>query len=133
MAYSPIELLTVYLDARNQRRKVGRLALKDRQVLFEFDASFIASGIEISPIKLPLRLGVAIADTKIFDGLFGVFNDSLPDGWGRLLLDRTVEKHGIHRGQLNPLDRLAYVGRHGMAVCRSSGLKRRKAMISGRT
>jgi len=72
MAYSPTELLTVYLDARNQRRKVGRLAFKDRQVLFEYDASFIASDIEISPIKLPLRPGVAIADTTIFDGLFGV-------------------------------------------------------------
>ena len=107
MAYSPTELLTVYLDTQNQRRKVGRLAFKDRQILFEYDASFIASGIEISPIKLPLKPSVYIADTTIFDGLFGVFNDSLPDGWGRLLLDRTVEKHGIHRGQLNPLDRLA--------------------------
>ena len=116
MAYSPTELLIVYLDARNQRRKVGRLAFKDRQVLFEYDASLISSGIEISPIKLPLRAGVAIADTTIFEGLFGVFNDGLPDGWGRLLLDRTVEKHGIHRGQLNPLDRLAYVGRHGMGA-----------------
>jgi serine/threonine-protein kinase HipA len=116
MAYSPTELLTVYLNVRNQRRKVGRLAFKDRQVLFEYDATFIASGIEISPIKLPLRPGVAIADTTIFEGLFGVFNDSLPDGWGRLLLDRTVEKYGIHRGQLNPLDRLAYVGRHGMGA-----------------
>ena len=78
MAYSPTELLTVYLDARNQsheigRRKVGRLAFKDRQILFEYDASFIASGIEISPIKLPLRPGVHIADTTIFDGLHGVF------------------------------------------------------------
>jgi len=116
MAYSPTELLTVYLDARNQRRKVGRLAFKDRQVLFEYDASFIASDIEISPIKLPLRPGVAIADTTIFDGLFGVFNDSLPDGWGRLLLDRTVGNYGIHRGQLTPLDRLAYVGQHGMGA-----------------
>jgi serine/threonine-protein kinase HipA len=109
-------LLTVYLDARNQRRKVGRLAFKDRQLLFEYDVSFINSGIELSPIKLPLRPGVSVADTTIFDGLFGVFNDSLPDGWGRLLLDRTVEKYGIHRGQLNPLDRLAYVGRHGMGA-----------------
>ena len=116
MAYSPTELLTVYLDARNQRRKVGRLAFKDRQLLFEYDASFIASGIELSPIKLPLRPGISVADTTIFDGLFGVFNASLPDGWGRLLLDRTVEKHGIHRGQLTPLDRLAYVGRHGMGA-----------------
>jgi serine/threonine-protein kinase HipA len=116
MANSPIELLTVYLNARNQRRKVGRLAFKDRKVLFEYDASFIPSDIEISPIKLSLRPGVSTADTTIFDGLFGVFNDSLPDGWGRLLLERTVEKVGIHRGQLNPLDRLAYVGRHGMGA-----------------
>jgi serine/threonine-protein kinase HipA len=116
VAYSPTELLTVYLDGRNQRRKVGRLAYKDRQVLFEYDTSFIASGIEISPIKLSLKPGVLIADTAIFDGLFGVFNDSLPDGWGRLLLDRAVEKHDIDRGQLNPLDRLAYVGRQGMGA-----------------
>ena len=116
MAYSPTELLSVFLDAHSQRRKVGRLAFKGKRVLFEYDPSFIASGIEISPIKLPLKPGVFTADTTIFDGLFGVFNDSLPDGWGRLLLDRTVEKHGIHRGQLNPLDGLAYVGRHGMGA-----------------
>ena len=116
MTYEPTELLTVYLDAWNQRRKVGRLANRDRQILFEYDADFLSSGIEISPIKLPLRSGVQIADTTIFDGLFGVFNDSLPDGWGRLLLDRTVEKHGINRGELNPLDRLAYVGHYGMGA-----------------
>src|SRR5258707_14247313 len=51
-----------------------------------------------------------------FGGLYGVFNDSLPDGWGRLLLDRTVEKHGLDRRQLSALDRLAYVGRHGMGA-----------------
>ena len=83
MAYSPTELLTVYLDSQNQRRKIGRLAFKERQILSEYDASFLTSGIEISPIKLPLRPGVYLADTAIFDGLFGVFNDSLPDGWGR--------------------------------------------------
>ena len=116
MTYAPTELLTVYLDASTERRKVGRLALKDRQILFEYDAAFIASGIEISPIKLPLKSGVFVSDDKIFDGLFGVFNDSLPDGWGRLLLDRTIEKQGIDRRQLNPLDRLAYVGQHGMGA-----------------
>lgn len=116
MAYSPTALLTVFLDARNQHRKVGRLAFKDRQIFFEYDSAFLVSGIEISPIKLPLRSGVHTADTVIFDGLYGVFNDSLPDGWGRLLLDRTVEKYGIHRGRLNPLDRLSFVGRHGMGA-----------------
>jgi hypothetical protein len=47
MAYSPTELLTVYLDARDQsskagRRKVGRLAFKDRQILFEYDAAVVS-------------------------------------------------------------------------------------------
>ena len=115
MTYVPTELLNVYLDA-GIRRKVGRLAIRDRHILFEYDAAFIASGIEISPIKLPLGRGVFTPAEMVFDGLFGVFNDSLPDGWGRLLLDRTVEKHGLRRGQLNPLDRLAYVGRHGMGA-----------------
>ncbi len=116
MAYRPTELLTVFLDARGQRQKIGRLASRDRSILFEYDAAFLASGIEISPFRLPLKPGVFTPDTSVFDGLFGVFNDSLPDGWGRLLLDRTVERYGIHRGQLNPLDRLAYVGSHGMGA-----------------
>jgi serine/threonine-protein kinase HipA len=116
MTYEPTELLTVYLDARNKRRKVGRLATRERQILFEYDPDFLASGIEISPIKLPLRSGVQTADTTIFDGLFGVFNDSLPDGWGRLLLDRAVERHGINCRELNALDRLAYVGHDGMGA-----------------
>ena len=57
-------------------------------------------------------------DSKVFDGLFGVFNDSLPDGWGRLLLDRAVEKLGITRQDLTPLDRLAHVGTTGMGALR---------------
>lgn len=99
MNYAPIDLLTVYLET-GERWQVGRLALRQRQVLFEYDPAFIASGIEISPFKLPLKPGVITAPDMIFDGLFGVFNDSLPDGSGRLLLDRTVEKHGVRRGLL---------------------------------
>ena len=95
---------------------MGRLALRQRQILFEYDPAFIETGIEISPLKLPLRSGVFQPPDIFFDGLFGVFNDSLPDGWGRLLLDRTVEKHGVRRGQLNALDRLAFVGRNGMGA-----------------
>jgi serine/threonine-protein kinase HipA len=49
MAYIPTELLTVHLDAHSDRRKVGRLAFKNRKVLFEFDPVFLASGIEILP------------------------------------------------------------------------------------
>lgn len=115
MTFTPTDLLTVYWEA-GERRKVGRLALRQRQILFEYDPAFVASGIEISPFKLPLKAGVFTTPDMIFDGLYGVFNDSLPDGWGRLLLERTVAKHGVRRGQLNVLDRLAYVGRSGMGA-----------------
>jgi serine/threonine-protein kinase HipA len=48
--------------------------------------------------------------------LFGVFNDSLPDGWGRLLLDRTLSSRGINIPEITPLDRLAFVGSGGMGA-----------------
>lgn len=115
MNYAPVELLNVHLEA-GERRKVGRLAVSNRQILFEYDAAFLASGIQISPLMLPLKPGVIVTPDTMFDGLFGVFNDSLPDGWGRLLLDRSVEKHGINRRQLTPLDRLTYVGSRGMGA-----------------
>jgi serine/threonine-protein kinase HipA len=48
--------------------------------------------------------------------LFGVFNDSLPDGWGRLLIDRKLMKLGMNPGGLSPLERLCYVGSRGMGA-----------------
>jgi serine/threonine-protein kinase HipA len=115
MKHAPVPLLTVWYMG-TERRKVGRLAIRDRRILFEYDPGFVASGMEISPFELPLKPGVMEARRDPFDGLFGVFADSLPDGWGRLLLDRAVERHGIQRGQLSPLDRLAFVGGNGMGA-----------------
>lgn len=67
---------------------------------------------------LPKKFGVQTCDMRLFDGLPGVFNDSLPGGWGRLLLDRVVRGYGILPGELTPLDRLTYAGDHGMgALC----------------
>lgn len=115
MKHRPVTVLNVFLDGR-ARRKVGRLAVQARRILFEYDPAFLASGLELSPFQLPARPGVKAGDPALFDGLFGVFNDSLPDGWGRLLLDRAVERAGIDRGDLTPLDRLAHVGRGGMGA-----------------
>ncbi len=115
MKHQPATLLNVFLDGRT-RRKVGRLAAQGRRILFEYDPAFIATGLQISPFQLPTRSGVIVEDRLVFDGLFGVFNDSLPDGWGRLLLDRAIEGIGIARQDLTPLDRLAHVGQHGMGA-----------------
>ena len=116
MTYTPVKLVHVSLDSGDKRQKIGRLALEDRRIYFEYDANFLQSGLEISPFKLPLKSGVTVCEDSIFEGLFGVFNDSLPDGWGRLLLDRQVRRHGIVPEQLTPLDRLTHVGQHGMGA-----------------
>ncbi len=89
---------------------VGRLAMRDRKIYFEYDASFIATGPAISPLRLPLQSGVTSFDIHLFEGLPGVFNDSLPDGWGRLLFDRLARSKGILPSDITPLDRLAHVG-----------------------
>ncbi len=109
--------LAVHLcwDAGREVR-VGRLGMRDRRVLFEFDSEFLRSGLEISPFKLRRGPGVIEGREPIFENLPGVFNDSLPDGWGRLLLDREVRRQGVPPASLTPLDRLAHIGRDGIGA-----------------
>ena len=95
---------------------VGRLATRERKIYFEYDAEFIHRGLEISPIKCPLKPSVQSFDPFLFEGLPGVFNDSLPDGWGRLLLDRNMRSLGVIPKELSPLDRLTHVGKTGMGA-----------------
>ena len=76
-------------------RKVGRLAMdRDGRALFEYDADWIRNGFSISPFHLPLESRLFTADAKPFDGNFGVFDDSLPDGWSALVLDRYLRSQG---------------------------------------
>jgi serine/threonine-protein kinase HipA len=109
-------LVYVYFMRGEDKLLVGRLALKDRKIFFEYDPGFIETGLQLSPFKLPLKPAVVTSQDWAFEGLFGVFNDSLPDGWGRLLLDRKLAKMGLNPGSLSPLDRLCYVGRNGMGA-----------------
>ena len=71
-------------------------------------------GFSISPFSLPLEPGVKISKATPFDGLFGIFYDSLPDGWGRLLMDRMLLKMGERPDEVDPITRLAIVGSSGM-------------------
>ena len=110
-SFNHVQLLVVSLEFHiGRKHRVGRLAIKDRQILFEYDNAFLTSGLQISPFKLPLQTGVIVGDPNMFQGLMGVFEDSLPDGWGRLLLDRRMARFGILPSELSPLDRLAWVG-----------------------
>lgn len=110
-----INKLTVYLN-QTIKKKLGTIATKDRKIYFEYDKDFLKTCIEISPYKLPLKAGLHRCDDDTFEGLWGVFNDSLPDGWGRLLLDRHLMRLGINQASLSALDRLSYIGNYGMGA-----------------
>lgn len=116
MIFTPQSLVYVYYQGATARKLMGRLLLKNRQIFFEYDPAFIKTGLELSPFKLPLKAGAVSSGDRTFEGLFGVFNDSLPDGWGRLLLDRKLMGLGMNIGSLSPLDRLCFVGNHGMGA-----------------
>jgi len=111
--------LTIHLtqtSTQTSTQKVGTLAIKDRKIYFEYDKEFLKTGIEISPYKLPLKEGLHRCDDDTFEGLWGVFNDSLADGWGKLLMDRHLMRLGINQASLTPLDRLSYIGYYGMGA-----------------
>lgn len=116
MNFEPQALIHIDFHHNGKSHPLGRLFLKDRKILFEYDNNFLKTGLEISPFKLPLRAGVIENQDAIFDGLFGVFNDSMPDGWGRLLLDRRLMNLGMIPSKLSPLDRLCFVGSNGMGA-----------------
>ena len=95
-------------------RKVGRIALdRDGRALFEYDADWIRNGFSISPFHLPLESRLFTADAKPFDGNFGVFDDSLPDGWSALVFDRYLRSQGKSLASLNLLEQLMFVGSRG--------------------
>ncbi|MDR3265270.1 MAG: type II toxin-antitoxin system HipA family toxin [Synergistaceae bacterium] len=98
-------------------RRVGRIAMADPYTCaFEYDGDWLAHGFSISPFRLPLEKRVFIAPRDPFGGSFGVFEDSLPDGWGRLLTDRMLLKKGINPAEVSVPDRLAIVGTSGMGA-----------------
>lgn len=106
-----------HLDVFYHERKVGTLAsYKKRLAAFAYEREWLENGFPISPFSLPLENKVFVPRPDPFDGLFGVFADSLPDGWGRLLVDRLMLKNGIEPAAVGTLNRLAIVGNLGMGA-----------------
>lgn len=98
---------------------VGRLTKgSNHSCLFEYDKKWIAEGFSISPLKLPLRSDLFEADYLPFYGNFGVFEDSMPGGYGEYLLHKELSKYGVNYQELDPLQKLSIVGSSGMgALC----------------
>lgn len=96
---------------------VGTITLTpDGCQAFAYADEWLASGFSISPLSLPLERRLFVARPDPLDGVFGVFADSMPDGWGRLLVDRQLAAHGIDPGTVDSLTRLSIVGTQGMGA-----------------
>lgn len=105
------------LDVYLGERLVGTLAeTVDHRVAFAYADAWLEDGFAISPFSLPIEQNVFVPGSQAFQGLWGVFADSLPDAWGRLLVDRMLKQRGLPPEKVTPLERLAIVGSSGMGA-----------------
>lgn len=95
---------------------IGQLAEADRRIYFEYDAAFLNRGLHLSPFKWPLRPGLIEHVDLSFGPLPGLIDDSLPDGWGLLLMDRLFRRRGLDPAAISPLERLSYLGTRTMGA-----------------
>jgi serine/threonine-protein kinase HipA len=102
-------------------RTIGAVSLADgaATATFEYDRAFINSGIEVSPLMMPLssRLySFPSLHSETFHGLPGLLADSLPDRFGNLLIDAWLARSGRLPGSFNAVERLCYTGSRGMGA-----------------
>ena len=93
---------------------VGYLADLDGDIAFQYDDVWLGGGFNISPFSLPLKSKIFVNKKDTFGGLYGVFADSLPDGWGELLVRRMLSKRGINPDRLSPLTKLSLISGQGL-------------------
>ena len=110
--------LNIELDFGDSKRTVGQIEwIPDQRVAaVEWDIGFSATPLPISPYAIRSLDELHLGKPNPFEGLPGVFADSLPDGWGRLLIDRELARQGRALHELTPVDRLAIVGRQGIGA-----------------
>ena len=97
-----------------ERVAVGTLSQSGRDSLFQFDDAFLAAPLPISPLRLPARPGVHVYDGRGGMDTFGVFEDALPDGWGRRIVDARFRKR--HGRLPTLLERFASLGGDGLGA-----------------
>jgi len=116
-AFTPVSKLAVYRRMGNGSEVlVGQLAQNKQAVYFQYDDDYLADFHSLSPFHLDFTKTLNQAPRHPHQGLHGVFGDSLPDGWGLLLMDRVFRQQGIPIQQITAMDRLAYMGCMGMGA-----------------
>ncbi|KAF5060548.1 hypothetical protein DSECCO2_324510 [anaerobic digester metagenome] len=110
------KLRVLFQYTPEDRRQVGQLAESRGRVFFEYDPEFLRTPLWLSPFKLPPMPGLHEHTDRAFGPLFGLFDDSLPDGWGLLLMDRAFRRAGRDPHEVGILERLAYLGSETMGA-----------------
>lgn len=94
--------------------------LEDREIgVFQYSPEFLGSGIQLSPISMPLAefpYEFPALARNTFKGLPGMLADSLPDRFGNAIIDAWLASQGRHAASFHPVERLCYVGRRGMGA-----------------
>ena len=96
--------------------RVGTLAEDRGRVYFEYAQEHLATGLSLSPFRLPFEAGLFEHADRDFGPLPGLFDDSLPDGWGLLLMDRHFRSPRLDLAEVSPLDRLSWLGTRTMGA-----------------
>jgi serine/threonine-protein kinase HipA len=91
----------------------GRVATDRGLAQLEWSRDVVVRKLLVAPLYYPPEMGLQPARGRDFEGLHGFLADSLPDGWGYLVMRRRLARLGVDIAGLSPLDRLALVGRHG--------------------
>jgi len=91
----------------------GRVAMDGGLAQLEWSREVLATRLSVAALYYPPEPGLQAARGRAFGGLQGFLADSLPEGWGRRLIRRRLERLGVDLATLGQLDQLALVGRHG--------------------
>lgn len=117
--YKPVDVIEILIWGR----RVGAVALDPKLgfYAFEYEPKFIASGIELSPINMPLEKGddpFVFTDLPpaTYKRLPAMIADALPDDFGNKLIDAWMAQKGVGKEFITPLDRLAYMSKRGMGA-----------------
>ncbi|MFM8341775.1 MAG: HipA N-terminal domain-containing protein, partial [Methylomonas sp.] len=117
MQIKPVKQLEVWRTFSDGKRcLVGRLAQNRQGVFFQYHPDYLASFANLSPFSLRFDSTLQLGAREPHHGLHGAFADSLPDGWGLLLMDRVFRQAGILPTQITAMDRLAFVGASGVGA-----------------
>jgi serine/threonine-protein kinase HipA len=108
--------LDVYLEFSQQKSLIGQLILDGRDILFKYSNTYLEAGKNLSPNQLKFDENPQSTQEKAFNGLFGVFADSLPDAWGHLLIQKRLSANQIAIESLNALDHLTFAGKNSMGA-----------------